>query len=107
MKRTTYLAKQLSTTNNRFAYYDDTEMFITLVEQDGRAIIETSGLRGIRNSFYHTSLLKEIVCTDNTLMVYTRNSIYVYKLLEDSLDIRNLYNSFIPEYDSIPEVDVK
>lgn len=107
MERTTYLAKQLSTTNPRFAYCNDIEMFITLVEQDGRAIIETSGLRGVRNSFYHTSLLKEIVCTDNTLMVYTRNSIYVYKLLEDSLDIRNVYNSFIPEYDSIPEVDVE
>lgn len=40
-------------------------------------------------------------------MVYTRNSIYVYKLLEDSLDIRNIYNSFIPEYDSIPEVDAE
>lgn len=97
-----YLATQISTTNDRFAYYNNEKMILEIVEQEDRAILYANGIRGIRNNYYRTSLFKRVVVEDNILTVYTRNSIYVYKLQLDSIwNFEKEYNSFIPEYDNV------
>lgn len=97
-----YLATQISTTNERFTCYNNEVMFLEVVEHEDRALLYVNGVRGINNNYYRTSLFKRAVVEDNILTVYTRNSIYVYRLQLDTLwNFEKEYNSFIPEYDNV------